>query len=726
MTALDHIFSASEQWLMHRILDYAKQNDYIQYTSPRVQDWQLSIKGLSDALEKAMAEWGRTIPEIPPSIGDKELPLTEFGRIEAQRHRERGISIAMFLGLFKYYRQTYVDLVEHKLTGDDLVFARNFVVRCFDLIEIALCSEWTSSSHNELLDELSGQNRILTNEKSKYAALIESISDPIFLIDQNSRIEKLNLAAAAFLRIGTAPERFGSYSDCAMHIPERHTTPTYSGKRQLLVGRKAASVMPWMAEDISAFWRSNNETMHFFKSINHLGIEMHVRVSITTMHDCTGKFDGAVVTFKDETNQTVAQQELKHQERLLTQSRDQLRLIMDEAPALIAYVDTKLRYQFVNKYYEFFFERPADELIGKRVPEVIGGDTFKKIEHKYARALRGERGRIACEYINHKQETRHLEIQYLPHRFEGEILGIILLTIDDTERIQAQRERERFFSLSLDMMCVTNLKGQFRHINPAFTQALGWSTEKLLTSSWSELVHPDDAQSLSDAEYLLRQGESVLQSENRYRCKDDSYRWITWNALPLPQEDTIYVIARDTTEHKQLMDKLRRMATKDSLTGADNRRQFFKRGEEEFSRARRYSRSLSVIMLDIDHFKVVNDTHGHAAGDEVLKKLVIACRTTLRQTDRLGRIGGEEFAAILQETNKEHVAQTAERLRKILQLLTIRTDAGDEITITASFGTATIHEQDSSIADLLKRADTALYQAKRAGRNRVVAAAPPE
>ena len=164
--------------------------------------------------------------------------------------------------------------------------------------------------------------------------------------------------------------------------------------------------------------------------------------------------------------------------------------------------------------------------------------------------------------------------------------------------------------------------------------------------------------------------------------------------------------------------EMRLLATMDSLTGAKNRRNFFASGNQEIARSKRYKRPLSILMMDIDHFKIVNDDFGHAAGDAVLKNLVNACREMLREQDILGRLGGEEFGIILPEISINTAYSIAERLR--LQLMKLETVSEDKIIrFTVSIGLGKCEKDTPTLEDALGQADRALYKAKQEGRNRV-------
>jgi diguanylate cyclase (GGDEF)-like protein len=173
-------------------------------------------------------------------------------------------------------------------------------------------------------------------------------------------------------------------------------------------------------------------------------------------------------------------------------------------------------------------------------------------------------------------------------------------------------------------------------------------------------------------------------------------------------------------ENAKLFEAVERLATTDELTSLNNRRQFFNLGEAAFVQARRYRRPLAAIMIDIDHFKRVNDNYGHAVGDDVIRIVAARLKDTIREIDIVGRYGGEEFAMILPETD-EDVKVVGERLCQAVSSERIMTDAGP-LQVHISMGVATLTDRDISLAAVLSRADAALFRAKAQGRNCVVLA----
>ena len=163
--------------------------------------------------------------------------------------------------------------------------------------------------------------------------------------------------------------------------------------------------------------------------------------------------------------------------------------------------------------------------------------------------------------------------------------------------------------------------------------------------------------------------------------------------------------------------ELRMIANVDQLTGALTRRSFIEQAELELERTRRHSRPAALVLFDLDHFKSVNDTFGHAGGDKVLQQVGMIAEMALRPSDRLGRIGGEEFALLLPETDSDQAIVVAERLRQMIASNAVEMDDARAAHASASFGIAALEREMGSVPAWMDAADLMLYQAKTAGRN---------
>jgi diguanylate cyclase (GGDEF)-like protein len=221
-------------------------------------------------------------------------------------------------------------------------------------------------------------------------------------------------------------------------------------------------------------------------------------------------------------------------------------------------------------------------------------------------------------------------------------------------------------------------------------------------------------------------GETELELELEGRK-----RWYRTTAVVIEddlRERGTLVLVSDVTETKELLSRLERLASTDALTGVDNRRCFFEHAERELELARRRGSALSFAMMDLDHFKKVNDRHGHAAGDAALVAACDACRAALRSTDILCRYGGEEFMVILPDASPAKAMDILERVRRNIAALIVSDPASAQpFGLTVSIGLAGLDGEGGPFEDLevyIRRSDEALYRAKMEGRNRVVVFAP--
>jgi diguanylate cyclase (GGDEF)-like protein len=188
------------------------------------------------------------------------------------------------------------------------------------------------------------------------------------------------------------------------------------------------------------------------------------------------------------------------------------------------------------------------------------------------------------------------------------------------------------------------------------------------------------------------------------------------------ERQQLLLTGKITSRDQQLratLAELEKLVTTDALTDLPNRRSFFSRLQSEFTRSARYGRPLSLVMLDLDHFKDVNDTHGHMVGDAVLRHLSAIMRGCVREADMIARYGGEEFVILLPETERDGAAYIAERVRCEVDDAPYKLETGEIVHVTVSLGVACIAagEEIPDIDKLLQNADEALYKAKNSGRN---------
>ena len=304
--------------------------------------------------------------------------------------------------------------------------------------------------------------------------------------------------------------------------------------------------------------------------------------------------------------------------------------------------------------------------------------------------------------------------------------------------LEASETRFRLLAeASRDVIVLAGLSGDRKYVSPAATELLGWSQDELLSSDYITITHPDDmpkfAKLLSDCQAGLETGALS------YRCKkkDGSYLWLESNirlfrdAASGNAAGFVYVL-RDISERKMAEEKLQdafhtveQLALVDGLTGVANRRLMDETLNREWMRALRDGTSLSLLLIDVDHFKLYNDLYGHLAGDSCLQTIATAIQSGLRRPpDLLARYGGEEFVIILPNTPAMGAEMMSHKVLTAVASCAIPHTGSPYGTVTVSLGCATvIATMDATVKDLLKAADDAMYRAKTSGRNQMRLAA---
>jgi PAS domain S-box/diguanylate cyclase (GGDEF) domain len=266
--------------------------------------------------------------------------------------------------------------------------------------------------------------------------------------------------------------------------------------------------------------------------------------------------------------------------------------------------------------------------------------------------------------------------------------------------------------------------------NERWAVMLGYSHAEMqqTTKQWTDFVHPDDRDfAWASINNVLEGRTTSHKLEYRMLHKDGSIRWILDQAKVMERDEHGRAVRMcgthtDVTDRKALEEELTRQAHIDYLTGINNRRYFMERAEHELRRANRSGNQLSIFMLDIDHFKRINDRYGHKVGDLVLKMLAQVCQSALRDIDILARMGGEEFAVLLPETESSLAIEVARRLQDSINKASLPLEGDLVIKIQVSIGVASMTSPYDNMDILLHRADTALYEAKNTGRNRICVA----
>lgn len=297
-------------------------------------------------------------------------------------------------------------------------------------------------------------------------------------------------------------------------------------------------------------------------------------------------------------------------------------------------------------------------------------------------------------------------------------------------RLRTQERYQELVQNARSMILRVTPAGTVTFFNEYAQEFFGFPEDKLLGRSLLQTIVPSTCEDCRDLRQevldLLARPEDFPFVEQQNVKADGERAWVSWAVRPLSGPDgavqEIMFVGMDLTARKVMEARLRELATSDPLTGVANRRHFLEKAEAEVQRARRYGHPLSLTLIDLDHFKKVNDTHGHHVGDEALQHLCRVLGGLLRDVDLLGRIGGEEFAALLPETDLARAGQVAERMRAGLESAPLEHPQAGSVRLTLSAGVAGLGPGAETIDALLQKADAAMYAAKSAGRNRVKAA----
>ena len=283
---------------------------------------------------------------------------------------------------------------------------------------------------------------------------------------------------------------------------------------------------------------------------------------------------------------------------------------------------------------------------------------------------------------------------------------------------------------SSDMVTRIGLDNTLLYVSPACARITGWSAEELLGTSALAGIHPDDMERVGQAIAALKNGEAEeARFVYRQRHRDKGEIWAeaalhVTLASDSGAIDGVVAVVRDMTEQKDLQDRLASLATTDGLTGLANRRAFDERLADEWARARRDGTQLSLLLIDLDHFKKFNDHYGHPAGDACLRALGrILSAQARRPADLAARYGGEEFAVLLPNTDPAGCAEVGEGIRRALhELALLHVQNPPSRLVTASVGAATARPSQvtTDCSTLVAAADRALYAAKDSGRDRLV------
>jgi diguanylate cyclase (GGDEF)-like protein/PAS domain S-box-containing protein len=419
-------------------------------------------------------------------------------------------------------------------------------------------------------------------------------------------------------------------------------------------------------------------------------------------------------------------------------SEGRFEALVHEASDIIVVVAASGGLSYVSPAFDRILGFSADAFLLRTAAEMMHPDDLAGMRARSAEFTENMGLRTELRLRHADGTWRWFDAKVTNHLENPKVRGIVSNLHDITERKQAEEElreaHERFRSAFENApigIATADLKGQILRANTAYGRIVGHPAVELCGVNVHDLTHPQDRESskVEMARFVssISSTSDTYHIEKRYLHADGHDVWVSVNDSCVCDEDRrpLYLIEQieDVTERRSLRERLAYAAIHDPLTTLPNRVLFMDRLEVALSRADRLRRRSAVIFLDLDRFKLVNDSMGHAAGDELLKVVAERLRTTVRPSDTVARFGGDEFVVLCDEITDEGTGfEIAERLAGALSKPINLTDG--EIFVTASQGLAFSGAGDDSASGLLRDADSAMYMAKERGRARIEAFDP--
>jgi PAS domain S-box-containing protein len=547
-TIFGELIRSREDWLMDRILFYVKRQGYARYTSTLKEAWRLSISGLSASMLEALER----LPdmELSPDEDFIQDPAAAFGLIEAKRHRQRGIRLPIFLGLMKYYRQSYQDLTgASPFSAAEKARARIWVDRFFDRVEIAFCNAWAASmDDNERLAELQNANRVITNEKNKYLTVFESIATAAILLDDDLRIVNLNRAAAQLFGLETTPG-FHYYQGL-------QSDPLTCSE-----GGYIAALQPLWAQlsgELAAFSRSTDPVLEFEKSMEVAAGKRHFNVRLSRMLDVSEIFSGMIVLLEDLTERKRIADKLARKERFL---ESVLNAIQDG----ISVLDTDLNIIRVNATMKQVHAEEAS-IEGRKCFEAYYGRSQPCENCPSLRTVKS--GRLESEEMvlqRDNKEPTFLEVFAFPMLDDqGRPMGVVNYIRNVTARKQAeqalkehnQQYRKLFETCLLPILLINPQTGAIVKGNSEACRFYGYAHDKLTR------LNITDINLLSMEAVRLEMQRALTQGKNffnfRHRLSNGEVRDVEVFSGPIffERKSLLCSFVLDVTERKILEEKL--------------------------------------------------------------------------------------------------------------------------------------------------------------------------
>jgi diguanylate cyclase (GGDEF)-like protein/PAS domain S-box-containing protein len=638
-------------------------------------------------------EFSGNYTDFSSRVHPEDLPKVEAEIARSQKERNR---------YYCEFRVIWPDGSEHWITG---------------------IGEFTYDSKGQPLDmrgtvEDITQRKLADQEllanRLKLEAALASMNDAVFISNTEGQFIDFNDAFAAF-------HKFSNKAECL------HTLNEFTEILEVFMADgELAPLEQWAVP--RALRGETASNVEYFLRRKDTGENWTGSYSFAPIRNQVDKIIGAVVSARDITEQKRTVERLREAEAAWM-SANYLRNLIETSidPLLTISLDGKII--DVNTATEAVTGWDRDKLIGSNFEDYFTESMEAKTAYQQV-FLAGSLRNYALKIRHRDGHLTSALFNATVYRNEaGQIAGVFAAARDITELElieQALKTSEALFKCMfneapLGIALIDSVTGQFYEVNPMFAKIADRSIEEIMNIDWMSITHPDDLQEDLDKMALLNAGKiSGYTLEKRYLHRDGTPVWINKTTIPIYVDDKAQPrhlsMIEDISERKISEDKINQLAFHDPLTQLPNRRLLLERLKHSINVERRDGKQLALLMLDLDRFKIVNDSLGHLAGDELLQQVAERITARLRDVDMVARLGGDEFIVLL-----EDIAQPEDAARVANEIIADLTDhfcltQRDNVQIGTSIGISLYPLHGTSPEILLDHADAALYQAKDAGR----------
>ena len=557
--------------------------------------------------------------------------------------------------------------------------------------ELEASNEELQSTNEELTtvnDELQAKSAELLELNADLESIQNSVDYPLLVVDRRLILLRHNHSAAQLFRLNPAS-----------------------------IGRYVQDIVP--AADIPGFREDVEAVMRSQKSLDRQVLNAdgrHYALHVAPLLRERGNIAGAIALFVDNTHLYEVQRSAReNQERLLA--------VMNNSVSLIAVKDSSGRYQFVNPKFERCFNLAPGQAMGKTDFHLFPDPVATLFREAEIEVMRLRRDVERLETLHLGGSDRHFQVVRFPLiDDDGAINGICFQAADITDRYHAEEQLRlaaRVFDRAAEGVVVTDASRVILTVNDAFTQVTGYSREDVLGRKPSLLRSGRHSPEFYEEMTRRLRDQGWWQGEiwNRRKNGDIYLEWLSINTVKGQHGEVVNYIGMfsDISLVKESHQRVEFLVTHDELTGLPNRVLFNDRLGLALARAERAGEPLCLLFVDLDNFKVINDTLGHEVGDRLLTQAAQRLRLCLRAEDTLARLGGDEFVLLLEASQKQDAALAAERMIAALSSPFVIDER--ECYVSASVGISVFPDDSRDAGGLMRNADTAMYRAKEQGKN---------